>query len=137
MIWKMTLQDIHIGDYVQAYSTITKKFAPPMYVTAIFDDGLIYLNIAGNEGDPFEENITDTYSLPITKRILKYFGFRKNGLGYVLHCVADDIAITFFGRYLEMTVNGQHCRQFRKDDGIHSLQSYFYNVTLKRLTFDY
>lgn len=50
----MTLQDIKIGDIV---CNVRTKF--PMQVVGIYEDGTIYLDFEGNEGDVFEENIKD------------------------------------------------------------------------------
>ena len=50
----MTLQDIKIGDIV---CNVHTKF--PMQVVGIYEDGTIYLDFEGNEGDVFEENIKD------------------------------------------------------------------------------
>lgn len=50
----MTLQDIKIGDIV---CNVHTKF--PMKVVGIYEDGTIYLDFEGNEGDVFEENIKD------------------------------------------------------------------------------
>lgn len=50
----MTLQDIKIGDIV---CNVRTKF--PMKVVGIYEDGTIYLDFEGNEGDVFEENIKD------------------------------------------------------------------------------
>lgn len=72
---KLTLQDIHIGDYVQEFSEITKNFSMPMYVDSIFSDGDIYLNFNGNEADPWETKVKDVYDIPIDYGILPHFGF--------------------------------------------------------------
>lgn len=50
----MTLQDIKIGDIV---CNVRTKF--PMKVVGIYEDGTIYLDFEGNEGDVFEENCKD------------------------------------------------------------------------------
>ena len=71
----LILQDIRIGDWVQEYSEITDKFSMPMYVSAIFEDGTIYLDFQGNEGDIWEANIEDIAPIKIETDILKGFGF--------------------------------------------------------------
>lgn len=42
---KLTLRDIHVGDWVQVWSPIPERYSPPMKITAIHDDGTIYLTI--------------------------------------------------------------------------------------------
>ena len=71
----LTLNDIHIGNYVQEYSEIVGKFSPPMFVCGIFSNGDVYLDCNGNEGDVFEANIEDIASIPISEEILRGFGF--------------------------------------------------------------
>ena len=71
----LTLQDIRIGDWVQEYSEITDKFSMPMYVSSIFEDGTVYLDFNGNEGDIWEANIEDIAPIKIGTDIFKGFGF--------------------------------------------------------------
>lgn len=46
----MKITDLRIGDIVCNHLT---KF--PMYVVALFEDGTVYLDFDGREGDVFEE----------------------------------------------------------------------------------
>lgn len=71
----LTLNDIHVGDYVREYSEIVGKFSLPMCVCGIFPNGEVYLDINGHEGDVFESNIEDIASIPISEEILRGFGF--------------------------------------------------------------
>ena len=41
----LALHDIHVGDWVQAWDDITKRYTPPERITAIFDDGTVYTEI--------------------------------------------------------------------------------------------
>lgn len=50
----MNIKDIRIGDLVQDKHT---KF--PMKVVGLFEDGLVYLDFDGNEGDVWENDIED------------------------------------------------------------------------------
>lgn len=50
----MKITDLRIGDIVCNHLT---KF--PMYVVALFEDGTVYLDFDGREGDVFEENCKD------------------------------------------------------------------------------
>lgn len=71
----LDLHDIRIGDWVQEYSEITGNFSMPMYVSAIFADGTIYLDFNGNKGDIWEANIEDIAPIRMDKESLKGFGF--------------------------------------------------------------
>lgn len=51
---KIKITDLRIGDIVCNPRT---KF--PMRVVALFEDGTVYLDFEGNEGDVFEENCKD------------------------------------------------------------------------------
>lgn len=71
----LTLQDIVMGDFVQEWSEIPGKWSTPMYVDGIFGEGDLYLNLEGNEADPFDANVKDVYDIPIDWGILPHFGF--------------------------------------------------------------
>ena len=71
----LTLNDINIGDFVQEWLDIPEKWGTPMYIDGIFPDGDVYLNLDGNEGDPFESNVKSIYDIPIDFGILPHFGF--------------------------------------------------------------
>ena len=76
----LTLRDIHIGDWVQAWRSIPKEYTPPMKVSSIHYDGTVYL-VSDDEGHctPFEANIKDIDALPIDGDLLRGFGFEKSG----------------------------------------------------------
>ena len=71
----LSLHDIHVGDWVQAWDDITKRYTPPERITAIFDDGTVYTEIDPEQGDPFEYDISEIDGLPITSELLLGFGF--------------------------------------------------------------
>ena len=50
----MKITDLRIGDIV-----CNKRTKYPMKVVGIYEDGTIYLDFEGNEGDVFEENCKD------------------------------------------------------------------------------
>ena len=76
----LSLGDIHVGDWVQAWDDITKRYTPPERITAIFDDGTVYTEIDSEQGDPFEYDISEIDALPITPELLLGFGFESIGL---------------------------------------------------------
>ena len=71
----LNVQDIVIGDFVQEWLKIPGKWGTPMYVDGAFGDGSLYLNLDGNEADPFDANVKDVYDIPIDWGILPHFGF--------------------------------------------------------------
>ncbi len=71
----LTLNDINVGDYVQQWLEIPGKWGTPMYIDGVFGDGSLYLNLDGNEADPFDANVKDVYDIPIDWGILPHFGF--------------------------------------------------------------
>ena len=71
----LTLNDINIGDYVQEWMEIPGKWGPPMYIDGIFANGDIYLDLNGNEADPFDANVSNIFDIPIDFGILPHFGF--------------------------------------------------------------
>ncbi len=68
----MTADELQVGDWVQAASIALygeKRFTPPMRVTGIGEDW-VYLNIDGNEADPFDYEPSEIEPLPLTVDIL-------------------------------------------------------------------
>lgn len=58
---KIKIEDLHIGMTVVELlpSPQGVRETIPMQVTAIFQDGTVYLDFEGNEGDVWEANIKD------------------------------------------------------------------------------
>ncbi len=71
----LQLQDLRIGDWVQEYNETTGNFSMPMCVSAVFEDGTVYLNFNGNEGDVWEANIEDIAPIDLNEDSLREFGF--------------------------------------------------------------
>lgn len=55
----MKPQDLRIGMTVVEVSPKTHRESIPMQVVAIFQDGTVYLDFEGNEGDVWEVDIKD------------------------------------------------------------------------------
>lgn len=57
----MQIEDLHIGMTVVELLPSPQEVREtiPMQVTAIFQDGTVYLDFEGNEGDVWESNIKD------------------------------------------------------------------------------
>ena len=88
----LSLHDIHVGDWVQAWDNITKRHTPPERITAIFDDGTVYTEIDPEQGDPFEYDISEIDGLPITTELLIGFGIK------------DMENVTFYGNPVSLVV---------------------------------
>ena len=72
----LSLRDIHVGDWVQVWSEATERYSPPLKISSICDDGTIYFVLSDEEQlTPWEEDIKNVDALPITKDLLKGFGF--------------------------------------------------------------
>ena len=72
----LTLRDIHVGDWVQAWSEVTDHYSPPLKIISICDDGTIYLVTSDEQRPtPWEEDIKNVDALRITADLLKGFGF--------------------------------------------------------------
>lgn len=68
----MRTEELQIGDWVQAGSIALygeKRLSPPMRVTGIGEDW-VYLNIEGNEADPFDYEPSDIEPISLTVDIL-------------------------------------------------------------------
>lgn len=72
---KVGIYDLRVGDYIQEWLEIPGKWGTPMYVDSIFSDGSLYLNLDGNEADPWDANVKNVYDIPIDWGILPHFGF--------------------------------------------------------------
>lgn len=133
----LTLHELRIGDWVQEYSDITEKFSMPMYVSAIFEDGTVYLNFNGNEGDIWEANIDDIAPIKIETDILKGFGFE-----YVPEVCDFNLQVDNSSIYVHRFQYGPNkwVIQFGNDVGytptcanIHELQHAYYEYVGKPL----
>ena len=94
----LTLRDIHVGDWVQAWSEITERYSQPRKITQICDDGTVYLE-GSEEGRPalWVENIKNVDALPITPKLLKGFELEVkhvDGLGRMLFHKNNQIGFT-------------------------------------------
>ena len=133
----LQLQDVRVGDWVQEYSEITDKLSIPMYVSAIFENGDVYLDFNGNEADVWEEEIENIVPIQIDEDILKGFGFEHDkDIGDFFLRVGDrKLYVHRFQYDLSMWVI-----QFDDDvrytptcRNIHELQHIFYKYTRKPL----
>lgn len=68
----MNIEALQIGNYVY------NEHDFPMFVTGLFDDGTVYLDFPGNEGDVWEEKAEDLKYIPLTKKLMLKLGFRED-----------------------------------------------------------
>lgn len=78
MMNKMKINELQIGDWV--YESEHTKF--PMFVAGTFKDivnnGVVYLDFNGNEGELWEVDIDDISPIPITEEFLLKNGFKRS-----------------------------------------------------------
>lgn len=72
----MKISELQIGDWVY----LNENARYPMQVVSIFgslgdDEGTVYLDFEGNEGDVFESDVKDIFPIPITEEFLADNGF--------------------------------------------------------------
>ena len=73
---KLTLRDIHVGDWVQVWREQEELYSSPLKIIQIFDDGTVYLVGSDEERcKPWKEDVKNVDALPIKPDILKGFGF--------------------------------------------------------------
>ena len=102
----LTLRDIHVGDWVQVWSEATERYSPPLKIISICDDGTIYFALSDEERlTPWEEDIKNVDALPITKDLLKGFGFDLSELKECWGCT-----------YLSIYYKGVYVGQLRYTD---------------------
>lgn len=137
----LTLNDIHIGDYVQEWLAIPGKWGTPMYIDGIFANGDIYLNLDGNEADPFDSTVRDIYDIPIDFGILSHFGFFECD-HHVWTMEYEDWHIVvsvykpyqfFTGNAIVSNSNGTVAMSKENINSIRKLQHWFYEETDKVL----
>ena len=137
----LNLADLHIGEWVYEYSDITEKPLCPMYVSALFEDGTVYLNFNGNEFDVWEANIEDIAPVKIDEDVLKGFGFRKGAHRTDWLYDVDDLQIVFDANPCSMNFFVRH-----HDGGtspcfdsyyIHQLQDVYCRFTQKPLNLNW
>lgn len=67
----MNIQELKINNYVCGAHDF------PMYITALFADGTVYLDFDGNEGDVWEEDAKELKPIPLTEELMIRLGFTK------------------------------------------------------------
>lgn len=146
----LTLQDIVCGDFVQEWLEIPGKWGTPMFVDGVFGDGSLYLNLDGNEADPFDANVKDVYDIPIDFGILTHFGFfesdhhvwQKECGGWLLQVSVHKPYKTFLTNAM-LTYMKDDCNKGKTliCDGtlnsIRALQHWFYDETKQPLKLNF
>ena len=117
------------------------KRSIPMYVAALFEDGDVYLNFEGNEGDIWVEKVSTLVGIPLTEELLEKCGFKK--YWYSIHdldtydYIKDVFTFSFSSLNGKITGNIGHFDSegaFMFDiKYLHELQNAYYVLTKKSL----
>lgn len=83
----MKIEELKINNYVG------DAHGFPMYITALFADGNVYLDFDGNEGDVWEEDVKELKPIPLTEELMMRLGFTKMHCGYMMTKYTKKIII--------------------------------------------
>lgn len=131
----LTLNDIHVGDWVQEYSGIAKRMSCPLVVKDIFADGSLNLgfdNEKYSEFEPMESYDKDIYGIKINEEILEGFGFVKvvnEGDGRHLRYKGYSILFELPNKVLFYKNTDESYIHTLEEPFIHELQHSFYKQT--------
>lgn len=94
----LKITELHIGDWVKAWSPMNKKFTPPIKVAALYDNGRV-VTINKANGCKDDRHSCDIYPLPITDNVLRYIGYKldnkiKHGFHVDYVYKKNDVIIT-------------------------------------------
>lgn len=89
------LEELFVGAWVRKFLPDQGRFTCPLRVSGIFGDGSIYLDFDGNDGDPFDANVTAICPIPMDEDTMRGFGFVRvpHGDNVWMRSV-DDIRLT-------------------------------------------
>lgn len=137
---KLLLQDLFIGAWVQEIPDTTKVKSFPMFVSAIFSDGNLYLDFNGNESDPFDSNIKEIRGIEIQPDILRGFHFEETDHNvFEKKCDGFKVVVTINDhQHYKLLRAGIHHDNggFQFDENIiyiHHLQDFVFRSTRKPL----
>lgn len=131
----LTLNDIHVGDWVQEYSGIAKRMSCPLVVKDIFADGSLNLgfdNEKYSEFEPIESYDKDIYGIELNEEILEGFGFVKvanEDYDRQLHYKGYSILFGLPNKVLFYKNDLQIYMDTLKEPFTHELQHSFYKQT--------
>ena len=77
----LRLEELFIGAWVRRWVSLSDGFSSPVYVSGLFSGGGMYLDVEGNDGDPFDARIEEVCPIPMDERILRGFGFVRVSKG--------------------------------------------------------
>ena len=126
---------------MREYSETTDTFFMPMCVTAVFEDGSVYLDYHENGGDVWETNIVDIAPVDVNEYTLSGFGFAKRGFSdwrltqgcFEIVFDTREYAMDFYVNHLD---TGAFSMAF-DCNYIHQLQSLFYGHTREPLVLEW
>lgn len=141
---KLLLQDLFIGAWVCQFMKSSQRESCPMYVSAIFENGDLYLDMPVNDGDPFEAEIGEIRGIVITPKTLRDFHFdetdhnvfEKKCEGFkVVVCISEHAQCRLIRAQISHNDGG-----FQFDENIvfiHQLQKFVFESTRKPLVLEY
>lgn len=131
----LTLNDIHVGDWVQEYSGIAKRMSCPLVVKDIFADGSLNLgfdNEKYSEFEPMESFDKDIYGIELNEEILEGFGFERkanDGYDWLLRYEEYSILFGLPNKVLFYKNADESYIHTLEEPFIHELQHSFYKQT--------
>lgn len=95
------IEELSIGNWVLDNKTTSY----PMYVSSLYDDGDVYLDFPGNEGDVWECKSEDVMPIIITEKFLLDNGFEKYTQYPFLKCTAYSAVVFDFSLNMHIENN--------------------------------
>lgn len=141
---KLQLQDLFIGAWVVEQMEYKQRQSIPMFVSGIFQDGDLYLDFNGNEGDVWEAKIDDIRGIPITSDNLRYFHFVETEHNtFAMNCEGFQVVV-YVADHQQYKIVKSSIRHndggFQYNDNlifIHQLQKFVFEATQKPLILEF
>lgn len=135
---RLTLRDIHVGDWVQVWSKQKWRYSPPLKIIQICDDGTIYLVKSDEERQtPWKEDIKNVDALNITRELLEGFGFEVIPSKYK----EDEFNVLYDGRRICWFYEYNNCNKietaWRSFEYFHKFIDYIYFILPKTLKLEW
>lgn len=105
----LRIEELFAGAWVRRWVDVPMVLSSPMFVYALFGDGGLYLDVDGNDGDPFEAMIDEVCPITMDEDSLRGFGFVRVPRGdNVWMMSVGDIRLTISLRQIH---GHQQCRR--------------------------
>lgn len=77
----LRIDELFIGAWVRRWTDAPQRLSCPMYVSGIFEDGLLHLDMSGNDGNPFDAKLEELCPIQMDEETLHGFGFVRVSKG--------------------------------------------------------